>query len=77
MQQFAVVITESDQAVKSKEKGQGTENPIIAQLRSELTTEEIKIKATQPIKETISAGKSLFSLGQWFSDRLGSLIESQ
>ena len=49
----------------------------ISKLRSELTGEEIKQVVTQPIKETVTAGKSLLGLGQrigsWFGH--GSLVE--
>ena len=56
------------------------EDPIkarIAQLHSELTKEEYKSAVSQPIKETITAGKSLLNLGQRFSNWLGSLVKSQ
>ena len=56
------------------------EDPVkmeVDKLRSELTGEEIKVAVTQPVKETISAGKSLLGLGQKFGSWLGSLIKSQ
>ena len=49
----------------------------IAQLHSELTKEEYKSAVSQPIKETINAGKSLLNLGQRFGSWLGSLVKSQ
>ena len=56
------------------------EDPVkarIAQLHSELTKEEYKFAVSQPIKETITAGKSLLNLGQRFSNWLGSLVKNQ
>ena len=68
------------QSKKKSKKGQTLEDPEktkIAKLRSELTGEEVKMVVTQPVKETISAGKSLLGLGQRFGSWLGSLIKSQ
>ena len=56
------------------------EDPVkagIAQLHSELTREEYKSAVSQPIKETITAGKSLLNLGQRFSNWLGLLVKSR
>lgn len=65
---------------KKSKKGQTTQDPektMIAKLHSELTGEEIKLAITQPVKETISAGKALLGLGQRFGSWLGSLIKNQ
>ena len=78
-----MIVTISDEAKLSKKKskkGQTIIDPVkmeIDRLRSELTGEEIKIAVTQPVKETVSAGKSLLGLGQRFGSWLGSLIKSQ
>ena len=79
-----MIVTIADEAIKTSKKkpkkGQTVEDPVkmeIDKLRSELTGEEIKVAVTQPVKETISAGKSLLGLGQRFGSWLGSLIKSQ
>ena len=78
-----IIVTIIDEGMLSKKKpkkGQTVEDPVrmeIDKLRSELTSEEIKVAVTQPVKETISAGKSLLGLGQRFGSWLGSLIKSQ
>jgi hypothetical protein len=78
-----MIVTISDEAKQSKKKpkkGQTVKDPVkteIDKLRSELTGEEIKVAVTQPVKETISAGKSLLGLGQRFGSWLGSIIKSQ
>lgn len=78
-----MIVTISDEAKLSKKKpkkGQTVIDPVkveIDRLRSELTGEEIKMAVAQPVKETISAGKSLLGLGQRFGSWLGSLIKSQ
>ena len=78
-----IIVTIADEAKLSKKKpkkGQTVKDPVkveIDKLRSELTGEEIKVAVTQPVKETISAGKSLLGLGQRFGSWLGSLIKSQ
>ena len=78
-----IIVTITDEAKLSKKKpkkGQTIEDPVrmvIDKLHSELTGEEIKVAVTQPVKETVSAGKSLLGLGQRFGSWLGSLIKSQ
>ena len=78
-----IIVSIADGAKLSKKKskkGQTVKDPVkveIDKLRSELTGEEIKMAVTQPVKETISAGKSLLGLGQRFGSWLGSLIKSQ
>jgi hypothetical protein len=78
---ITVTITDEAKALKKKsKKGQTIKDPVrmeIDKLRSELTGEEIKVAVTQPVKETISAGKSLLGLGQRFGSWLGSIIKSQ
>ena len=69
-----IIVTIFDEAKLSKKKGQTIEDPIkmgIDKLRSELNDEEIRKAVTQPIKETISAGKSLV---ETFRSWLGPLI---
>ena len=76
-----VIVTIADEAkVSPSKKGQTIADSVrmeIDKLRSELTGEEIKVTVTQPIKETVSAGKSLLGLGRRFGNWLGSLIKSQ
>ena len=75
-----VIADKAKQSKKKPKKGETPEDPVktnIAKLRSELTGEELKMVLTQPVKETISAGKSLLGLGQRFGSWLGSLIKSQ
>ena len=72
-----IIVTIFDEAKLSKKKskeGQTVEDPIkmgIDRLRSELNDEEIRKAVTQPVKETISAGKSLV---ETFRSWLGPLI---
>ena len=74
-----VTITDEVKASKKKhKKGPAVKDPArmeIDKLHSELAGEEIKVAVTQPVKETISAGKSLLGLGQRFGSWLGSLIK--
>lgn len=77
---IAVAIIADGVKVSKKTKTDSAEDSVktrIAQLRTELTREEFKAVVTQPMKETITAGKSLLSLGQRFSNWLGSLMKSQ
>ena len=72
------IIADGDKLSKKAKKT--TDDPVkarIAQLHSELTREEYKAAVSQPVKETITAGKSLLNLGQRFSNWLGSLVKSQ
>ena len=74
-----IIVTITDEPKLSSKKGQTIEDSVrmeIDKLRSELTGEEIKVAVTQPVKETVSAGKSLLGLGQRFGSWLGSLIKS-
>ena len=48
----------------------------IVQLRSWLRGEEVKEVVTKPVKETLSAGKSLLSMGQKFSSWVASIVKS-
>ena len=78
--QHAAIIAEETKKSKKSKEDQSGEDPVkskISKLRSELMGEEIKQTVTQPVKETVSAGKSLLGLGQRFGSWLGSLTESQ
>ena len=48
----------------------------LQELRQLLTREELSEAVTKPLKETMSAGKSLLSLGQRFSNWMGKLIKA-
>ena len=66
----SVVITDKSQA-ETKTRTKPTNKVNIERVRSELAGEEFKIAVTQPVKETVAAGKSIIGfgarLGQWFS----------
>ena len=67
-------MTIFDEGKLSKKNWVSVEDPIkigIDKLRSELNDEEIRKAVTQPVKETISAGKSLV---ETFKSWLGPLI---
>ena len=64
-------------ADEDKHKSKDPVSTKIAKLRSEMEREEFKMAVTEPVKETVSAGKSLLGLGQKFSSWLSSLIKSQ
>jgi hypothetical protein len=64
---------------KKKAKQQLNETDVAAkfsQLRAHLLGEEVKVAVTAPVKETVSAGKALLSLGQRFSSWVTSLVKS-
>ena len=69
----AVVVADDDKQKSKKDPV----NMKVNKLRSELSGYEFKMAITQPVKETLSAGKSLLSLGQRFSGWLRSLVKSQ
>ena len=76
------IIADGVELSKEMNETQATdhEDPVkarISQLHSELTKEEYKSAVSQPIKETVTAGKSLLNLGQRFDSWLGSLVKSQ
>lgn len=48
----------------------------LQELRHLLASEEISEAISKPLKETVSAGKSLLSLGQRFSNWMGKLIRT-
>ena len=48
----------------------------VALLRSDLVGEELKEKVTQPVKETLSAGKAFLDAGQRISGWIGSLVKA-
>ena len=75
----AVVITD-DSLRKSKSKKGSKENNLkndIASLRMELVGEEVKMAVVQPVKETLSAGKTLINAGQRLGRWISSLVKSQ
>ena len=66
---------------RSKKRGKRAKldkDPVtaIAQLRSWLRGEEAKEVVTKPVKETLSAGKSMLSMGQKFSSWVASIVKS-
>ncbi len=69
---IAVIITDKSQAkTETKKKPKLTNEVNIERVRSELAGEEVKMAVTQPVKETVSAGKAVIGLGarlgRWFS----------
>ena len=74
---YATAIIADD--IKPSKKSKHEEDPAkkkIAELRSQLKKKELKRALTQPLEETVSAGKSLLGLGQRFGSWLGSMIKS-
>ncbi len=67
---YLVVITDKSQA-ETKTRTKPTNKGNIERVRSELAGEEFKMAVTQPVKETVAAGKAIIGfgvrLGQWFS----------
>lgn len=62
---------------KKNKSGQETDKvAVVSQLRACLLGEEVKIAVTAPMKETVSAGKSLINMGQRFSSWVTSIIKS-
>ncbi len=69
---IAVVITDKSQAKTETQKKSKLTNKVNSErVRSELAGEEVKMAVTQPVKETVSAGKAVIGLGarlgRWFS----------
>ncbi len=68
----SVIITDKSQAkTETKKKPKPTNEVNIERVRSELAGEEVKMAVTQPMKETVTAGKAVIGLGarlgRWFS----------
>ena len=45
-------------------------------LRATLSEEELRERVTQPMKETLSAGKAILDAGQRLSGWIGSLVDT-
>ena len=72
------IIADSSVKFKKQKKGDKSEgvSQDLAQLRAALSGEELRERVTQPVKETLSAGKSLLDAGQRFSRWISGLIKS-
>lgn len=70
-------VIDPSKASKSKGKKKGRSHQKgMAELRASLMGEQLTEMVTQPVKETMSAGKALIGLGQRFTGWLGSLVKA-
>ena len=68
---LSVVITDKSKAESLDTKKNKGNKVSIGRVRSELASEELKVAITQPVKESVTAGKAVIGLGarvgRWFS----------
>ena len=68
---LSVIITDKSKAESQDTKKSKGTKVSIGRVRSELAGEELKMAITQPVKESVTAGKAIIGLGarvgRWFS----------